>query len=162
METGGCVSLARRGDGDGRMRILGEAEATNQVSVQLGQMCIAIRIAERNIGQFWNQIPSPEPLFNGGLMFTLQDGRHARYLLLFHHMCSRWHASLSRHAHALSAGSHEAIQKASQNVRTTGRWRLFLHQPSQGFLAAAENRQFAARKTFHLFVKLARKALGPY
>src|SRR5216683_5453958 len=89
-------SVRGSGDGDGRMRILGEAEATNQVSVQLGQMCSAIRIAERNIGQFWNQIPSPEPLFNGGLKFTLQDGRHARNLLLFHHMFSQWHASLSR------------------------------------------------------------------
>src|SRR5260370_28398696 len=82
-------------------------------------MCSAIRIAERNIGQFWNQIHSPEPLFNGRLKFTLQDGRHARNLLLFHHMCSQWHASLSRHGHALSAKCRVARgDSKSQSKRT--------------------------------------------
>src|SRR5216683_2369175 len=108
-------SVRGSGDGDGRAKILGEAQAANQISVQPGQMASAIRIAECNVGQFWNQIHSPEPFFNRRVEFTLQDGRHARYLLFFHQMSSSGHASLSRYAHALSAGSHEAIQKTGQN-----------------------------------------------
>src|SRR5260370_39953496 len=108
-------SVRGSGDGDGRTTILGEAQAANQISVQLRKMTSAIRIAECNVGQFWNQIDSPEPLSNSRVKFTLQDGRHARYILFFHQMSSSGHASLSRYAHALSARSHKSIQKTAQN-----------------------------------------------
>jgi hypothetical protein len=47
-------SVRGSGAGDGRTTILGESQAANQVGVQLGQMASAIRIAEWNVGQFWN------------------------------------------------------------------------------------------------------------
>lgn len=71
------------GDGDGRFDILSKAQAGNQVVVKLGQMARAVRIAQRNVGQFWNQIDSPQPFLDRRLEFTLQYVRHAQRRLRF-------------------------------------------------------------------------------
>src|SRR5260370_38455260 len=104
-------SVRGSGDGDGRTTILGEAQAANQISVQLRQMTSAIRIAECNVGQFWNQIDSPEPLSNSRLKFTLQAGRHARYILFFHQMSSSGHESLPRNLNVLRVRSLKPMQE---------------------------------------------------
>jgi len=46
------------------MDILGKAQTANQITVQFGQMARAFRIAEWNVGQFWNQIHPPQPFFD--------------------------------------------------------------------------------------------------
>src|SRR3981081_2374585 len=99
-------SVRGSGDGDGRTGILSEAQAGNQVEVQLGQMARAGHIAKWNVGQFWNQIHPTQPFFDRGFEFPLQYVRHARYRLQFRHAVLLWSY------HAVTVVSHVAIPKS--------------------------------------------------
>src|SRR5258708_15156415 len=96
-EHGGSVALRTpdfsvrgSGDGDWRMGILGKAQAANQVVVELRQMARAVRIAKFSVGQFWNQIHPPQPLFDRRFEFPVQYVCHARYLPQRRHVVLLW------------------------------------------------------------------------
>src|SRR5258708_6791574 len=68
---------------DGRGGVLRKGRGADQVMEMLGQRVRAVRIAEWISGQFRNQIPPPQPFFDGRLEFSPQDSSHILYLI-FH------------------------------------------------------------------------------
>jgi hypothetical protein len=70
------LAVRASGDGDGPMSIAREAKAKNQFTEHRRQMARAVRIAEWNLDQFWNQINPPQPFFDGGFEFALKYGRN--------------------------------------------------------------------------------------
>ena len=64
------------GDGSGRLDIPVKSQAGNEVFEQMGQMTRTVRIAERNVGQVWNQIHPLQPFRDGRTEFPLEYDRY--------------------------------------------------------------------------------------